>query len=128
MWFCVISLFQFFCSCLRNSWLNGPAYDRNPVASRTSPTSRLICASKPLLAAVHLIFSPDKPSINAVAMFILRRHAFASSTNACISNHSLLTARRTVGLRQIKNIDMMPGPKRLSRKLLDTYYSSETFY
>ena len=89
IWFDVISFFQFFISCFRNSWLNGPAYDRKPVARRTSPTSRLICASKPLLAAVHLIFSPDRPSINAVAMFILRRHAFASSTSACISNSSL---------------------------------------
>ena len=90
MWFCVISRFQFFISCLRNSWLNGPAYDRNPVASRTSPTSRLICASKPLLAAVQRIFSPDSPSISAVAMFILRRQAFASSTSACTGNQPLM--------------------------------------
>jgi len=25
IWFCVISLFQFFISCFRNSWLKGPA-------------------------------------------------------------------------------------------------------
>ena len=82
MWFCDISFIQAFIICLRNSWLNGPAYERKPVARRTSPTSRLICASKPLLADVHRIFSPDSPSMSAVAVVILRRQAFASSTRA----------------------------------------------
>lgn len=42
----VYGMARFFSSCFqrsnskrRNSWLNGPRYDRKPDASRTSPTS-----------------------------------------------------------------------------------------
>ena len=35
----LFSFCQFFSSSFRYSWLNGPQYDRNPVAISTSPTN-----------------------------------------------------------------------------------------
>jgi len=83
-------VFQSVIIWVRNSWLNGPVYDRKPVASKTSPTSLPVSASKPLLASVQRMRSPDKPSIRAVALSILRRQAFASSTSACNDSLKLL--------------------------------------
>jgi len=36
----IISFFQVLERRVRNSWLNGPQYDRNPVLRSTSPTRR----------------------------------------------------------------------------------------
>lgn len=81
-----LSVFFHVCiSFVRNSWLNGPAYDRNAVARIASPTSRPICSLRARHCSVQRSFSPLSPLMSAAAVAIFRRHTAAASVSRRLS-------------------------------------------